>query len=78
MEDALAQVDPALLAAGVPVLALGGMVPALCRFYGGDASPAACPRGAVTLGLAHDPLFTNISGGERVLRSLSDLILPNA
>ena len=46
------------------------------RFYGGDASPAACPRGAVTLGLEPDPLFTNISGGERVLRSLSDLSLP--
>jgi len=28
MENALAQVDPALLSAGVPVLALGGMVPA--------------------------------------------------
>lgn len=75
-EDALARLDPALLEAGVPVLALGGLAPALCRFYGGDASPAACPRGAVTLGLEPDPLFTNISGGERVLRSLSDLSLP--
>ena len=44
MDNALAQVDPALLSAGVPVLALGGMVPALCRFYGGEASPSACPR----------------------------------
>ena len=78
MDNALAQVDPALLSAGVPVLALGGMVPALCRFYGGEASPSACPRGAVTLGLEHDPLFTNISGGERVLRSLSDLTLPES
>ena len=73
--DALARLDPALLEAGVPVLALGGMVPALCRLYGGDASPAACPRGAVTLGLENDPLFADISGGERVLRSLSDLTL---
>lgn len=78
MDNALAKVDPALLSAGVPVLALGGMVPALCRFYGGEASPSACPRGAVTLGLEHDPLFTNISGGERVLRSLSDLTLPES
>ena len=42
-EDALARLDPALLEAGVPVLALGGMAPALCRFYGGDASPAWSP-----------------------------------
>ena len=74
-QDVLARLDPALLEAGVPILALGGMVSALCRLYGGDASPAACPRGAVTLGLENDPLFANISGGERVLRSLSDLTL---
>ena len=32
----------------------------------------------MTLGLEHDPLFTNISGGERVLRALSDLPLPES
>ena len=76
-ESALEQLDPALLQAGVPVLALGGMVAALCRRYGGQAEPAACPRGAVTLGLANDPLLENIGGGERVLRSLADLTLPD-
>ena len=44
----------AMVSAGVPMLALGGMVPALCRFYGGEASPSACPRGAVTLGLRRE------------------------
>ena len=77
-EDALERLDPALLESGIPILALGAMVPALCRRFGGQASPAACPRGAVTLGLANDPLFENISGGERVLRSLSDLMLSEA
>lgn len=53
MDNALAQVDPALLSAGVPVLALGGMVPGavpLLRGRGfalrlparrGDAGPGA-------------------------------------
>ena len=77
-EDALERLDPALLESGIPILALGAMVPALCRRFGGQASPAVCPRGAVTLGLANDPLFENISGGERVLRSLSDLMLSEA
>ena len=76
-EEAFDRLDPALLTAGVPVLALGGMALALCRHFGGEATPAACPRGAVTLGLADDPLFYNIDGGERVLRTLADLTLPD-
>ena len=74
MDNALAQVDPALLSAGVPVLALGGMVPALCRFYGGEASPSACPRGAVTLGLETSGLSMELEDLLSTLRELPEVL----
>ncbi|HNW86014.1 MAG TPA: hypothetical protein PLP25_04415 [Candidatus Limiplasma sp.] len=74
----LSAFDTALLSAGLPVLALGGMVPALCAHFGGATQTQEGPNESITLGLAEDPLFDGMSGGERVFHSFSDLSLPES
>jgi len=76
-EGALDGLDTSLLDMNIPILALDGAVSALCSHFGGSASPAACDRAAVTLGLEADPLFEDISGGERMLQAYSVLELPD-
>ena len=76
-EEALEGLDPAILALPVPILALGGAVEELCRHFGGSASPAACDRLSVTLGLAQETLYEGISGGEHMLQAYSVLELPD-
>lgn len=68
--------DTALLAMGVPVLALGGMAGALCRHGGGEASPCPCEGESMPLTLSGDPLLAGIDGGERMLHDLWALQLP--
>ena len=62
--------------AGVPTLALGGVAAALCACLGGEVGSSVSQRGAVTLSLGDHALFTGISGGERVLRDVRQLRLP--
>lgn len=71
-----ALVDLALSMGDKPVLALGTLAPALCRRLGGEAGEPAARQGAITLSLFDSPLFTEISGGERVLHDISELLLP--
>jgi GMP synthase (glutamine-hydrolysing) len=68
--------DLSLLGAGLPVLALGGMVPALCVHYGGAILERESENENVTLGLGDLPLFAGMNRGERVLHNLRDLSLP--
>ena len=77
-EDALEGLDPALLEAGVPVLALDGAAGALCARLGGSIQPAVCERSAITLELSAIPLFEGISGGERKLGGLCVMNLPES
>ena len=86
--------DTALLTAGLPILALGGAAASLCAHLGGaaarlpgerdadapDAQEGVTPaeRDSVTLWLEALPLFEGIGGGERVLRGLFNLTLPDA
>ncbi len=71
----LAGFDLSLLTAEFPVLVLGGMVPALCEYYGGAILQRESENDKVTLGLGEQPLFTGMSRGERMLHSLWDLNL---
>lgn len=68
--------DPSLIQCGLPVLALGAAAVTLCELLGGAAETRRGDADNVTLGLADNPLFTGISGGERVLNNLCDLSLP--
>lgn len=68
--------DLSLLSAGLPVLALGAMVSALCEHFGGTATGEEIENENVTLSLAGQPIFEGMSGGERVLHDLLDLELP--
>lgn len=68
--------DPSLLTAGLPMLALGAAAATLCRMLNGEAAYRGSVADNVTLGLADIPLFEGISGGERMLRNFCDLTLP--
>ncbi len=70
--------DDALMTLGVPVLALGGVVPALCRRYGGQVTNVLPKSEEITLGLQNSALFENMTGGERVLHDLRCLNLPDS
>ncbi|MDD3214442.1 MAG: phosphoadenosine phosphosulfate reductase family protein, partial [Eubacteriales bacterium] len=70
--------DLSLLDTGIPMLALGGMVPALCEHFGGKILLRESENESVTLGLPEQPLFEGMSRGERVLHNLRDLSLPNS
>lgn len=69
--------DPSLLQSGLPVLALGAAAVMLCELLGGAAETRKEDADNVTLGLADNPLFEGISGGERVLYNLCGLSLPD-
>ncbi|MBN1777287.1 MAG: hypothetical protein JW811_04115 [Clostridiales bacterium] len=68
--------DASLLHAEYPVLALGAAAVAICELLGGEAQVMEDAAENVTLGLAENPLFEGITGGERVLKNLCDLSLP--
>ena len=72
----LADLDFSLLESDLPVLALGGTVPALCAHYGGRVANREGEDESVTLSLNEHPLFEGITGGERVLHDMCDLELP--
>ena len=71
-------IDPALLAAGLPVLALGAAAIALCEHLGGAAVPLPSENDNITLGLSPIPLLEGMGVGERVLHALWELRLPPA
>lgn len=73
--DVLSGLDFSLLTSGLPVLALGSAAVAFCEHFGGQASPAFCERGSVTLGLNETELFRDIDGGECMLPGFSTLTL---
>ena len=68
--------DLSLMESGLPVLALGAVVPALCAHFGGAVLAREHASDSVTLSLADQPLFQGMVGGERVLHDLRDLSLP--
>lgn len=68
--------DMELLDLGIPILALGSAVPALCQHFGGARGELLDDSRTVTLGLANSPLLSGISGGERMLHGLESLTLP--
>lgn len=72
----LSGLDLSLLTAGLPVLALGAMAPALCLHYGGTVLHREGESENITLGLEDQPLFEGMSRGERMLYALYDLTLP--
>jgi len=76
--EALCGLDLSLLTCGLPVLALGGAAAALCAHLGGEAEPAVCERGSVTLGLSDPDLFCDIESGENMLPGFSALTLPDS
>ena len=68
--------DGALFASGIPVLVLGNLVSDLCLHFGGKVE-APLPDGqGVTFGCSDSPLFSEITGGERMLQNLNCLTLP--
>ncbi|NCB04838.1 MAG: hypothetical protein EOM69_04870 [Clostridia bacterium] len=69
--------DGELLQSGVPVLALGNMVASLCVSFGGTVTDVLPQSNNVTLGLEDDRLFSEVSGGERVLHDLHLISLPD-
>jgi len=81
--DTLDWLDFEVLNLNVPVLALGGAATVLCAHFGG--SPACDGDGPafVNLVLENDPLFREITSGERMLNApdalvLSDVLSPLA
>jgi GMP synthase (glutamine-hydrolysing) len=69
--------DPSLLSSGLPILALGAAAVMLCELLGGKAEKLKDEGDNITLGLRTSPLFEGITGGERVLRNLRNLTLPD-
>ncbi len=82
-DDPFNWLDFELLNLNVPVLALGGAAAALCVHFGGNTSPMEDNPGFAALSLENDPLFTEITSGERMLGltdefTLSDVLSPIA
>ncbi len=75
--DALDGLDFEILNLDVPVLALGGAVAPLCSHFGGGVGQPMEDR-TVTLSLQDAVLFQDISGGERRLRGVRELLLPDS
>ncbi|MFH1513219.1 MAG: hypothetical protein ABIG45_07680 [Bacillota bacterium] len=69
--------DPSLMHSDLPVLVLGAAAVMLCELLGGEAQTLEDAADNVTLGLLDCPLFEGITGGERVLKNLCDLTLPD-
>ena len=67
--------DLSLIDSDLPILALGGAVPALCEHFGGGVLRRESENENVTLGFGDQPLFEGLSRGERVLHNLRDLSL---
>ena len=72
----LEPLDPALLSAGLPTLALGAAAAALCERLGGVVMHRRSESENATLALSELPLFEGMTGGERMLHGLRDLRLP--
>ncbi|HPJ03134.1 MAG TPA: hypothetical protein PKU80_09870 [Candidatus Limiplasma sp.] len=68
--------DGSLLHAQFPVLALGAAAVTICELIGGSAQALGDEAENIVLGLADNPLFDGITGGERVIKNLCDLTLP--
>ncbi|MBE5802105.1 MAG: hypothetical protein E7319_07440 [Clostridiales bacterium] len=70
---ALDSLDPAILDAGIPLLALGGAAVAICVRHGGQAAPAVYSTSPFSLELADHALFQEMDDARCVLRSLAAL-----
>lgn len=75
--DALDGLDFEILNLDVPVLALGGAVAPLCVHFGGSVGRPLEDR-TITLSLQDAVLFQDISGGERRLHGVRELLLPDS
>lgn len=73
--DALEGLDFELFQLNIPVLVLGGAASILCTHFGGACTKASTDRGFVTLGFENDPLFEEVSSGERMMGGLDELLL---
>lgn len=71
----LDELDPAILQSGLPVLALGGAAPLLCRWHGGSFGPWEKTAAASVITFSDIPLFREISSGERMLHHYAALSL---
>ncbi len=76
--DALEGLDCELFNLNIPVLVLGGAASILCTHFGGACSTASTDRGFVTLGFQNEPLFEEVSSGERMMGGLDALMLSDA
>ncbi len=76
--DALEGLDFELFQLNIPVLVLGGAASILCTHFGGACTKASTDRGFVTLGFKNDPLFEEVSSGERMMGGLDELLLSDA
>ncbi len=68
--------DPSIIHSQLPVLALGAAAATVCELLGGQVLQRHNEVDNVTLGLNNSPLFEGIDGGERMLKNLCDLTLP--
>ena len=75
--DALEGLDFELFQLNLPMLVLGGAASILCTHFGGACSTASTDRGFVTLGFENEPLFEEVSSGERMMGGLDALRLPD-
>lgn len=75
-DEPSAMIDSAFLQSDLPLLMLGNAVSALNSYYGGECSPIEAHPCNITLTLQDDSLFDQISGGDRMLHSFSNLSLP--
>ncbi len=76
--DALEGLDFELFQLNIPVLVLGGAASILCTHFGGACTRASTDRGFVTLGFENEPLFEEVSSGERMMGGLDELLLSDA
>lgn len=74
-DSLLDELDPAILQSGLPVLALGGAAPLLCRWHGGDFGPWEKTAASSAITFSDVPLFREISSGERMLHHYAALSL---
>ena len=74
-DSLLDELDPAILQSGLPVLALGGAAPLLCRWHGGAFGPWEKTVASSAITFSDVPLFREISSGERMLHHYAALLL---
>lgn len=75
-EDVPQHLDLSILTSGIPIFALGSAAVSLCRHFGGTVDHTSEEDISTSLTLSSDPLFDEISSGERMIHRFSSLSLP--